>query len=94
MEISKNFKAQKNKKEQLLYNVDLLLEKIDPNSENYKLAESIKLVIGNIPIDIKQVIEQKVMLKKLTAMKLEIETDKKMNFFVTLVYVLPDKKGD
>lgn len=94
MEISKNFKVQKNKKKQLLYNVDLLLEKIDPNSENYKLAESIKLVIGNIPIDIKQVIEQKVMLKKLTAMKLEIETDKKMNFLVTLVYVLPDKKGD
>lgn len=94
MEISKNFKVQKKQKEQLLYNVDLLLEKIDTNSENYKLAESIKLVIGNIPIDIKQVIEQKVMLKKLTAMKLEIETDKKMNFFVTLVYVLPDKKGD
>lgn len=94
MEISKNFKVQKKQKEQLLYNVDLLLEKIDTNSENYKLAESIKLVIGNIPIDIKQVIEQKVMLKKLTAMKLEIETDKKMNFLVTLVYVLPDKKGD
>lgn len=94
MEVSKNFKEQKNKKEQLLYNVDLLLEKIDPNSENYKLAESIKLVIGNIPIDIKQVIEQKVMLKKSTAMKLEIETDKKMNFLVTLIYVLPDKKGN
>lgn len=94
MEISKNFKVQKKQKEQLLYNVDLLLEKIDTNSENYKLAESIKLVIGNIPIDIKQIIEQKVMLKKLTAMKLEIETDKKMNFLVTLVYVLPDKKGD
>lgn len=94
MEISKNFKVQKKQKEQLLYNVDLLLEKIDTNSKNYKLAESIKLVIGNIPIDIKQVIEQKVMLKKLTAMKLEIETDKKMNFLVTLVYVLPDKKGD
>lgn len=94
MKVSKNFKVQKNEKEQLLYNVDLLLEKIDPNSKNYKLAESIKLVIGNIPIDIKQTIEQKVMLKKLTAMKLEIETDKKMNFLVTLVYVLPDKKGD
>ena len=94
MKVSKNFKVQKNEKEQLLYNVDLLLEKIDPDSENYKLAESIKLVIGNIPIDIKQTIEQKVMLKKLTAMKLEIETDKKMNFLVTLVYVLPDKKGD
>ena len=94
MEVSKNFKVQKNEKKQLLYNVDLLLEKIDPNSENYKLAESIKLVIGNVPIDIKQAIEQKVMLKKLTTMKLEIETDKKMNFLVTLVYVLPDKKGD
>lgn len=94
MKVSKNFKVQKNEKEQLLYNVDLLLEKIDPNSKNYKLAESIKLVIGNIPIDIKQTIEQKVMLKKLTAMKLEIETDKKMNFLATLVYVLPDKKGD
>ena len=92
MEVSKNFKEQKNKKEQLLYNVDLLLAKIDPNSENYKRAESIKLVIGDIPIDVRQAIEQKVMLKKLTTMKLEIEVDKKMNFLATLVFVLPDKK--
>ena len=56
MKVSKNFKVQKNEKEQLLYNVDLLLEKIDPDSENYKLAESIKLVIGNIPIVIGEVV--------------------------------------
>ena len=89
MEISKDFKQRATKGEMILYNIDLVLDKIDKTSEEYKKAESLKLIIGNVPADIKEKIEQKVLLKRFTIPKLEMEVDTKKSWYATLIYILP-----
>lgn len=87
--VSKDFKQKATKEEMILYNIDLVLDKIEKSSEEYKNAESLKLIIGNIPADIREKIEQKVLLKKLTVPKLEVEVDTKKKWYATLIYILP-----
>lgn len=89
MEVSKNFKALKTKKEQLLHNVDLLLEKVINDNEKYKKAEQVKIVCGKLPIDITKAIEKKVTEKAKEYNKLVFEKDYDTKAEVMLIFVLP-----
>lgn len=89
MEVSKNFKTFKTKKEQLLHNVDLLLEKVTNDNEKYKKAEQVKIVCGRLPIDITKAIEKKVTDKAKEYNKLVFEKDYDTKAEVMLMFVLP-----
>jgi hypothetical protein len=89
MEVSKNFKSFKTKKEQLLHNVDLLLEKVTNDNEKYEKAEQVKIVCGRLPIDITKAIEKKVTEKAKEYNKLVFEKDYDIKAEVMLMFVLP-----
>ena len=89
MKVSKNFKAFKTKKEQLLHNVDLLLEKVTTDTEKYGKAEQVKVVCGRLPVDITREIEKKVTEKAKEYSKLVFEKDCDINAEVMLIFVLP-----
>ncbi len=89
MEVSKNFKAFKTKKEQLLHNVDLLLEKVTNDTEKYEKAEQVKVVCGRLPIDITKAIEKKVTDKAKEYNKLTFEKDYDTKAEVMLMFILP-----
>lgn len=89
MEVSKNFKTFKTKKEQLLHNVDLLLEKVTNDNEKYEKAEQVKIVCGRLPIDITKTIEKKVTEKAKEYDKLVFEKDYDTKAEVMLMFVLP-----
>lgn len=89
MEVSKNFKTFKTKKEQLLHNVDLLLEKVTNDNEKYEKAEQVKIVCGRLPIDITKAIEKKVTEKAKEYNKLAFEKDYDIKAEVMLMFVLP-----
>ena len=89
MEVSKNFKAFKTKKEQLLHNADLLLEKVTNDNEKYKKAEQVKIVCGRLPIDIIKAIEKKVTDKAKEYNKLVFEKDYDTKAEVMLMFILP-----
>lgn len=89
MDVSKNFKTFKTKKEQLLHNVDLLLEKVTNDNEKYKKAEQVKIVCGRLPIDITKAIEKKVTEKAKEYNKLVFEKDYDVKAEVMLMFVLP-----
>lgn len=89
MEVSKEFKSFKTKKEQLLHNVDLLLGKVENNKENYEKAEQVKIVCGRLPIDITKAIEKKVADKAKEYNKLTFEKDYDTKAEVMLMFVLP-----
>lgn len=89
MEVSKKFKTVRTKKAQLLYNVDLLLEKIENNKENYKKCECVKIVCGKLPIDVIRAVEKKVTEKAKKYNKLVFEKDCDTNAEVMLIFVLP-----
>ena len=56
MEVSKYFKTFNTKKDQLLHNVDLLLERATNDNEKYKKAKQVKIVCGRLPVDITKAI--------------------------------------
>lgn len=89
MEVSKNFKTFKTKKEQLLHNVDLLLEKVTNDNEKYEKAEQVKIVCGRLPIDVTKAIEKKVTEKAKEYNKLVFEKDYDIKAEVMLMFVLP-----
>lgn len=92
MEVSKYFKTFDTfnaKKDQLLYNVDLLLEKVTKDDEKYKKAEQVKIVCGKLPIDITKAIEKKVIEKAKEYNKLVFEKDYDIKAEVMLIFVLP-----
>ena len=89
MEVSKYFKTFNTKKDQLLHNVDLLLERVINNNEKYEKAEQVKIVCGKLPIDITKVIEKKVTEKAKEYKKLTFEKDCDINAEVMLIFVLP-----
>lgn len=89
MEVSKKFKEFKTRKEQLLHNVDLLLEKVTNDNEKYEKAEQVKIVCGRLPIDITKAIEKKVTEKAKEYNKLAFEKDYDIKAEVMLMFVLP-----
>ena len=89
MEVSKYFKTFNTKKDQLLHNVDLLLERVTNNNEKYEKAEQVKIVCGKLPIDITKAIEKKVTEKAKEYKKLTFEKDCDINAEVMLIFVLP-----
>ena len=89
MEVSKYFKTFNTKKDQLLHNVDLLLERVTNNNEKYEKAEQVKIVCGKLPIDITKAIEKKVTEKAKEYKKLTFEKDCDTNAEVMLIFVLP-----
>ena len=89
MEVSKYFKTFNTKKDQLLHNVDLLLERVTNDNEKYKKAEQVKIVCGRLPIDITKAIEKKVTEKAKEYNKLVFEKDYDIKAEVMLIYVLP-----
>lgn len=89
MEVSKYFKTFNTKKDQLLHNVDLLLERVTNDNEKYKKAEQVKIVCGRLPIDITKVIEKKVTEKAKEYNKLVFEKDYDVKAEVMLIFVLP-----
>lgn len=89
MEVSKYFKTFNTKKDQLLHNVDLLLERVTTDNEKYKKAEQVKIVCGRLPIDITKAIEEKVTEKAKEYNKLVFEKDYDIRAEVMLMFVLP-----
>lgn len=89
MEVSKYFKTFNTKKDQLLHNVDLLLERATNDDEKYKKAEQVKIVCGRLPIDTIKAIEKKVTEKAQKYNKLVFEKDYDIKAEVMLVFVLP-----
>lgn len=89
MEVSKYFKTFNTKKDQLLHNVDLLLEKVTNDNEKYKKAEQVKIVCGKLPVDITKAIEKKVTEKAKEYNKLVFERDYDTKAEVMLIFVLP-----
>ena len=89
MEVSKYFKTFNTKKDQLLHNVDLLLERATNDDEKYKKAEQVKIVCGRLPIDTIKAIEKKVTEKAQKYNKLVFEKDYDVKAEVMLVFVLP-----
>lgn len=89
MKVSKNFKEFKTKKEQLLHNVDLLLERVTNDNEKYEKAEQVKIVCGRLPIDTTKAIEKKVTEKAKEYNKLVFEKDYDIKAEVMLMFVLP-----
>lgn len=89
MEVSKYFKTFNTKKDQLLHNVDLLLEKVTNDNEKYKKAEQVKIVCGRLPIDTTKAIEKKVTEKAKEYDKLVFEKDYDIKAEVMLIFVLP-----
>lgn len=89
MEVSKYFKTFNTKKDQLLHNVDLLLERVTTDNEKYKKAEQVKIVCGKLPIDITKAIEKKVTEKAKEYNKLVFEKDYDTKAEVMLIFVLP-----
>lgn len=92
MEVSKYFKTFdtfNTKKDQLLYNVDLLLERVTNDDEKYEKAEQVKIICGKLPIDITKAIEKKVTEKAKEYNKLVFEKDYDIKAEVMLMFVLP-----
>lgn len=89
MEVSKYFKTFNTKKDQLLHNVDLLLERVTNDDEKYKKAEQVKIVCGRLPVDITKAIEKKVTEKAKKYNKLVFEKDYDIKAEVMLMFVLP-----
>lgn len=89
MKVSKYFKTFNTKKNQLLHNVDLLLEKVTNDNEKYEKAEQVKIVCGKLPVDITKAIEKKVTEKAKEYNKLVFEKDYDIKAEVMLVFVLP-----
>lgn len=89
MEVSKYFKTFNTKKDQLLHNVDLLLERATNDDEKYKKAEQVKIVCGRLPIDTIKAIEKKVTEKAQKYNKLVFEKDYDIKAEVMLIFVLP-----
>lgn len=89
MEVSKYFKTFNTKKDQLLHNVDLLLERVTNDNEKYKKAEQVKIVCGRLPIDTTKAIEKKVTEKAQKYNKLVFEKDYDIKAEVMLIFVLP-----
>lgn len=89
MEVSKYFKTFSTKKDQLLHNVDLLLEKVTNDNEKYEKAEQVKIVCGKLPVDITKAIEKKVTEKAKEYNKLIFENDYDIKAEVMLIFVLP-----
>lgn len=89
MEVSKYFKTFNTKKDQLLHNVDLLLEKVTADDEKYEKAEQVKIVCGRLPIDVTKAIEKKVTEKAKEYNKLIFEKDYDIKAEVMLMFVLP-----
>lgn len=89
MEVSKYFKTFNTKKDQLLHNVDLLLERVTADNEKYKKAEQVKIVCGRLPIDTIKAIEKKVTEKAKEYNKLVFEKDYDIKAEVMLIFVLP-----
>lgn len=89
MEVSKHFKTFNTKKDQLLHNVDLLLEKVTNDNEKYKKAEQVKIICGRLPIDTTKAIEKKVTEKAQKYNKLVFEKDYDIKAEVMLMFVLP-----
>lgn len=89
MKVSKYFKTFNTKKDQLLHNVDLLIEKVTNDNEKYKKAEQVKIVCGKLPIDIIKAIEKKVTEKAKEYDKLVFEKDYDIKAEVMLIFVLP-----
>lgn len=89
MEVSKHFKTFNTKKDQLLHNVDLLLERVTNDDEKYEKAEQVKIVCGKLPVDVTKVIEKKVTDKAKEYNKLVFEKDYDIKAEVMLVFVLP-----
>lgn len=89
MEVSKYFKTFNTKKDQLLHNVDLLLERVANDNEKYKKAEQVKIVCGRLPIDTIKAIEKKVTEKAKEYNKLVFEKDYDIKAEVMLIFVLP-----
>lgn len=89
MEVSKYFKTFNTKKDQLLHNVDLLLERATNDNEKYKNAEQVKIVCGRLPVDITKAIEKKVTEKAKEYNKLVFEKDYDIKAEVMLIFILP-----
>lgn len=89
MEVSKYFKTFSTKKDQLLHNVDLLLERVTNDNEKYEKAEQVKIVCGKLPIDITKAIEKKVTEKAKKYNKLIFEKDYDIKAEVMLIFILP-----
>lgn len=89
MEVSKKFKTFKTKKEQLLHNADLLLERAVNNKENYAKCEQVKIICGKLPVDITRDIKKKVEEKSKEYNKLEFEMNFDINAEIMLIFVLP-----
>lgn len=89
MKVSKYFKTFNTKKDQLLHNVDLLLEKVTNDNEKYEKAEQVKIVCGKLPVDITKAIEKKVTEKAKEYNKLIFENDYDIKAEVMLIFVLP-----
>lgn len=89
MKVSKHFKTFNIKKDQLLHNVDLLLERVTNDDEKYEKAEQVKIVCGRLPIDTIKAIEKKVTEKAKEYNKLVFEKDYDIKAEVMLMFILP-----